>query len=63
VSLAANLWLGGTNGLVAVVFVLAALTAARNVLSGTPNPRSILLQGAMAISAGMAALILAAVFG
>lgn len=63
VSLAANLWLGGTNGLVAVVFVLAALTAARNVLSGTPNPRSILLQGAMAISAGVAALILAAMFG
>lgn len=63
VSLTANLWLGSTNGLVTVVFVLAAVTAARNVRSSTPNPRNILLQGTMAVSAGMAALILAAMFG
>ena len=63
VCLAANLWLGGLGGPETLAFGLAALAAAGNVWLSTPNPRGILLQGAMAIGVGGAAVVLAAVLG
>ena len=62
VSLTANLWLGGLQGVGTLVFGLVALAAIGNVWRSTPNPRGILLQGAMAIGVGVAAHIAVAVF-
>lgn len=61
VSLAANLWLGGLQGAGTLAFGLAALAAIGKVWRNTPDPRGILLQGAMAIGVGVAAQIVAAV--
>jgi len=62
VSLTANLWLGGLQGVGTLVFGLVALAAIGNVWRSTPNPRGILLQGAMAIGVGVAAHVAGAVF-
>jgi 1,4-dihydroxy-2-naphthoate octaprenyltransferase len=60
VSLAANLWLGGLQGAGTLAFGLAALAAIGNVWRRTPNPRGILLQGALAIGVGLAAHVIGA---
>ena len=58
VSLAANLWLGGLQGVGTLAFGLAALAAIANVWRRTPNPRGILLQGALAIGIALAAQVI-----
>lgn len=58
VSLAANLWLGGLQGIGTLAFGLAALAAIANVWRRTPNPRGILLQGALAIGIALAAQVI-----
>ena len=58
VSLAANLWLGGLQGVGTLAFGLAALVAIVNVWRRTPNPRGILLQGALAIGIALAAQVI-----
>jgi 1,4-dihydroxy-2-naphthoate octaprenyltransferase len=60
-SMTANLWLGGVEGPGTLAFGLAALIAINNVWCNAPNPRGILLQGALAIGVGMAAQIVGAV--
>jgi 1,4-dihydroxy-2-naphthoate octaprenyltransferase len=61
VSMTVNLWLGGVGDIGILVFGLAALIAVNNVWCNAPNPRGILLQGALAIGVGMAAQIVVAV--
>jgi 1,4-dihydroxy-2-naphthoate octaprenyltransferase len=60
VSMAVNLWLGGVGETGILAFGLAALIAINNVWRNAPNPRGILLQGALAIGVGMAAQIVVA---
>jgi 1,4-dihydroxy-2-naphthoate octaprenyltransferase len=60
VALAANLWLAGMQGAGALAFSVVALAAIGNVWRSTPNPRGILLQGALAIGVAMLAHFAAA---